>query len=453
MQKTRDIVGRLSSGDASCFVQFSVLKSVTTQVRCALYLQPLSERSPCHRDIMPCRYHVTPLLLLLSPCCSSRLVRRSSAFRVGRVLRLTCLRGGTIDADNFYEVLGVKSDAASSEIKRAYRQRSLETHPDRNKDPNAHEQFIQVGRAYETLKDPAKRASYDQTRRWRTQQREQHAEKHTDEGQYERWRPPPRSQPDEPYNMDDALKTFRSFFGHAVEVLGESQLDRLLEADSPFASVARSTWIATSLAYVLRPNATAEQRAETRRAIDAGLTFCMPLLSGTIGRRNAARFLGFFALALTPLALSRYAVGAMPMVARRAIVGLATCAAWWRVCRLSTDERKALVGGCSRAADVSINLVARIVGGRERSKRWLVGLALVLMPLLLARAVGAVWSVLGVARLAARLLPGIVTTWGLGMLVAAIFWLAWEVGARATVAQPNTTEPEEETKSGESGED
>ena len=148
---------------------------------------------PCHRDIMPCRHHVTPLLLLLSPCCSSRLIRRSSAFRVGRVLRLTCLRGGFIDADNFYEVLGVKSDAASSEIKRAYRQRSLETHPDRNKDPNAHEQFIQVGRAYETLKDPAKRASYDQTRRWRTQQREQHAEKHTDEGQYERWRPPPRS--------------------------------------------------------------------------------------------------------------------------------------------------------------------------------------------------------------------------------------------------------------------
>ena len=140
MQETRDIVGRLSSGDVSCFVQFSVLKSVTTQAKydAPCTWQPLSERSPCHRDIMPCRYHATPLLLLLSPCCSSRLVRRSSAFRVGRVLRLTCLRGGTIDADNFYEVLGVKSDAASSEIKPAYRQRSLETHPDRNKDPNAH---------------------------------------------------------------------------------------------------------------------------------------------------------------------------------------------------------------------------------------------------------------------------------------------------------------------------
>ena len=117
-------------------------------------------------------------------------------------------------------------------------------------------------------------------------------------------------------------------------------------------------------------------------------------------------------------------------------------------CHRKIGRLRKNIARCHRR--ITVKFSYRIVGGRERSKRWLVGLALVLMPLLLARAVGAVWSILGVARLAARLLPGIVTTWGLGMLVAAIFWLAWEVGARATVAQPNATEPEEKTKSGES---
>ena len=383
------------------------------------------------------------LLLLLLPQCSATWRRRSPTFLDSKRLSgsAACLRGGSSDADDFYEVLGIKSDATSSEIKRAYKQRALETHPDRNKSPDAHIQFIRVGRAYETLKDPAKRALYDQTRRWRAQQRNRRDQHHSDTGQrkrersgqhhsdtdqHEQWHPPPRSQPDEPYTMDDALKTFRSGFGYAVGILGESQLDRLLEADSPFYSVARSTWIATTLAYALRPNATAAQREETRRAIDAALTLCAPFLSRTIGRRNASRLLGFLALALTPLALSRYAVNAMPTVVRRLIVAVGICAALWRVARLDVDEREALVDGCSRAANASIDLLARIVGERERSQRWLVGVALLLVPLLLARAVGAVWSVLGLARLAAELLPGVVATWSLGVLVASTLWLAWK---------------------------
>ena len=355
----------------------------------------------------------------------SRLSRRSPAIRMGRLIGL---RGGSIDADDFYAVLGVKPDATCKYIKRAYRQRALETHPDRNKGADAHEQFVRVGRAYDTLKDPENRASYDQTRHSRRRQREQrNEERRADEDQREKWRPPPRSHPEEPYTMDDALKTFHSFFGHAVDVLGESQLDRLLEvADSPFASTARSSWIATSLAYVLRPNATAGEREETRCAIDAGLAVSVPLLSNMIGRRSAARFLGYLALALTPLALSRYAVGWIPVVARRAIVGVAICTAGWRGSHLNAAERKALRDGWSRATDASINLVARIVGGRERAKRWLTGSALVLVPLLLARALSAVWRLVSVARLVAGHLPGIVATWGLGTLVAAVIWLAWQ---------------------------
>ena len=391
-------------------------------------------------------------LLLLPPCYSAlpcRLGLHKPNLIVGIAGRLACLRGGISDVDDFYEVLSVKSNATSSEIKRAYRQRSLETHPDRNKDPDAHEQFIRVGRAFETLKDPAKRASYDQARQWRRQQRKQRDEHRArDEGQDERWRPPPRSQPEEPYHMEDALKTFRSFFGYAVDVLGESQLDRLLEVESPFYAVARSTWIATSLAYVLFPNATAAQREETRRAIDAALTFCVPLLSRTIGRRNAARLLGYLAIVLTPLALSRYAVDVMPTAVQRAVVGVGLGASLWRIHRLDLDERKALVDGCSRAASASVDLVARIVGvGREQSQRWLMGLALVLVPLALAQAAGAVGSALGLARLAAGRMPGVVATWTLGMLVAAVLWLSWEVGA-PKAARRSATEPEEEEEPG-----
>lgn len=65
-------------------------------------------------------------------------------------------------AANHYEVLGVREDAGPEEIKRAFRRRSLETHPDkRPNDPEAHAAFIRVAQAYETLSDVHKRASYD----------------------------------------------------------------------------------------------------------------------------------------------------------------------------------------------------------------------------------------------------------------------------------------------------
>ncbi|MBB3568257.1 DnaJ domain-containing protein [Rhizobium sp. BK491] len=65
-----------------------------------------------------------------------------------------------------YKVLGVRKDAGANEIKSAWRNLAKTAHPDHNPgDPTASERFAEIGRAYETLKDPQKRSRYDQIAR------------------------------------------------------------------------------------------------------------------------------------------------------------------------------------------------------------------------------------------------------------------------------------------------
>lgn len=63
---------------------------------------------------------------------------------------------------DYYRSLGVSRDATQDDIKRAYRRLARKYHPDVSKERNAEERFKEVGEAYEVLKDPERRAAYDQ---------------------------------------------------------------------------------------------------------------------------------------------------------------------------------------------------------------------------------------------------------------------------------------------------
>ena len=65
--------------------------------------------------------------------------------------------------EDYYEILGISKGASSSEIKKAYRKKAIEFHPDKNPgDKKAEANFKKAAQAYEILSDPQKKSQYDQ---------------------------------------------------------------------------------------------------------------------------------------------------------------------------------------------------------------------------------------------------------------------------------------------------
>lgn len=63
---------------------------------------------------------------------------------------------------DYYRILGLERNASQDDVKKTYRRLARKYHPDVSKEKDAEEKFKEVGEAYEVLKDPEKRAAYDQ---------------------------------------------------------------------------------------------------------------------------------------------------------------------------------------------------------------------------------------------------------------------------------------------------
>lgn len=77
------------------------------------------------------------------------------------LFQLCALLSVVVHAEDFYKLLGISRSATPKEIKKGYRQKSLEFHPDKNKEEGAADKFTQINRAYEVLSDEEKKQIYD----------------------------------------------------------------------------------------------------------------------------------------------------------------------------------------------------------------------------------------------------------------------------------------------------
>lgn len=78
------------------------------------------------------------------------------------ILWLVCALICGVLATDFYQLLGVEKSASAREIRKAFKKMAITAHPDKNTgDPEAHEKFLRITRAYEVLKDEDLRKKYD----------------------------------------------------------------------------------------------------------------------------------------------------------------------------------------------------------------------------------------------------------------------------------------------------
>ena len=94
-----------------------------------------------------------------------------------------------MDYKDYYKIMGLEKGANQDEIKRAYRKLARKYHPDVSKEKDAEEKFKELGEAYDVLRDPEKKAKYDQYGQyWKEQgqanpQTDPHYYQQFDEGQ------------------------------------------------------------------------------------------------------------------------------------------------------------------------------------------------------------------------------------------------------------------------------
>ena len=62
---------------------------------------------------------------------------------------------------DYYEILGISKTDSEEEIRKAFRKKAMDYHPDRNKKPGAEDMFKEINEAYQVLGDAQKRAQYD----------------------------------------------------------------------------------------------------------------------------------------------------------------------------------------------------------------------------------------------------------------------------------------------------
>uniref|UniRef100_U3FX44 DnaJ homolog subfamily C member 10 n=1 Tax=Micrurus fulvius TaxID=8637 RepID=U3FX44_MICFL len=94
---------------------------------------------------------------------------------------LICLVALVDPTQDYYSLLGISKEATSREIRQAFKKLALKLHPDKNQNnPEAHENFLKINRAYEVLKDDDLRKKYDKYG-------EKGLEDHQEGGRYESW--------------------------------------------------------------------------------------------------------------------------------------------------------------------------------------------------------------------------------------------------------------------------